>query len=227
MKVHTIISGKTKPDNVCIAAADIDGDGHVDFVLGADRKPFNTKEGATLQWLKRGKTLDEEWAVSSDRGGAHGPSRPHGRHRRQRQTGDHPGPADGPRLVGEGKLGRRPAGAHPGVPRYPRTRSMGRGYRRYCRTSCMWCTTSGLCRGEVEARVNPPCSRPVTRASMPSASGTVSGDESNWRRQPGQPEGDPGASEIKMGILKDRPSYIATIDHARQPGRRIHATETW
>jgi FG-GAP-like repeat len=62
-KVHTIISGKTKPDNVCIAAADIDGDGHIDFVLGADWKPFNTKEGGTLQWLKRGKTLDEEWTV--------------------------------------------------------------------------------------------------------------------------------------------------------------------
>jgi hypothetical protein len=63
-KVHTIISkGKTKKDNVCIAAADIDGDGHIDFVLGADWKPFNTKEGGTLQWLKRGKTLDEEWTV--------------------------------------------------------------------------------------------------------------------------------------------------------------------
>jgi Aldos-2-ulose dehydratase, beta-propeller domain/FG-GAP-like repeat len=62
-KAHTIISGKTKPDNVCIAAADIDGDGHIDFVLGADWKPFNTKEGGTLQWLKRGKTLDEEWTV--------------------------------------------------------------------------------------------------------------------------------------------------------------------
>jgi hypothetical protein len=62
-KVHTVISGKTKPDNVCIAAADIDGDGHIDFVLGADWKPFNTREGGTLQWLKRGKTLDEEWTV--------------------------------------------------------------------------------------------------------------------------------------------------------------------
>ena len=63
-KVHTVISkGKTKKDNVCIAVHDIDGDGHLDIVLGADWKPFNTKEGGTLQWLKRGKTLDEEWTV--------------------------------------------------------------------------------------------------------------------------------------------------------------------
>jgi hypothetical protein len=62
-KVRTIIGGKTKPDNVCAAAHDIDGDGHVDLVLGADWKPSNTKTGGTLQWLKRGKTLDEEWAI--------------------------------------------------------------------------------------------------------------------------------------------------------------------
>ena len=62
-KVHTIIAGKTKPDNVCITAHDIDGDGQIDLVVGADWKPFNTKEGGTLQWLKRGKSLDEEWSV--------------------------------------------------------------------------------------------------------------------------------------------------------------------
>ncbi|WP_020471281.1 FG-GAP repeat domain-containing protein [Zavarzinella formosa] len=62
-KMHTIITGKTKPDNVCVAALDIDGDGQLDLVLGADWKPFNTKEGGTLQWLKRGKTLDEEWSI--------------------------------------------------------------------------------------------------------------------------------------------------------------------
>jgi len=62
-KVHTVISGKTKPDNVCITALDIDGDGHLDLVLGADWRPMDTKTGGTLQWLKRGKTLDEEWTV--------------------------------------------------------------------------------------------------------------------------------------------------------------------
>ena len=53
-KLHTIIQGMTKPDNVCIAAYDIDGDGQVDFALGAEWKPFNTKSGGTLQWLLGG-----------------------------------------------------------------------------------------------------------------------------------------------------------------------------
>jgi hypothetical protein len=58
-KMHTIIKGLTKPDNVCIDAYDIDGDGKIDFALGADWKPFNTKDGGTLQWLKQGKTADD------------------------------------------------------------------------------------------------------------------------------------------------------------------------
>jgi hypothetical protein len=62
-KMRTIIQGQTKPDNVCIAAYDIDGDGQLDLALGADWKPFNTKEGGTLQWLKRGKTLDDPWTL--------------------------------------------------------------------------------------------------------------------------------------------------------------------
>ena len=62
-KVRTIIGARTKPDNVCITALDIDGDGHLDLVVGADWRPFDTKTGGTLQWLKRGKSLDEEWTV--------------------------------------------------------------------------------------------------------------------------------------------------------------------
>jgi hypothetical protein len=62
-KRRTIIQGQTKPDNVCLAAHDIDSDGQLDLVLGADWKPFNTKEGGTLQWLKRGKTLDDPWTL--------------------------------------------------------------------------------------------------------------------------------------------------------------------
>jgi hypothetical protein len=60
---HIIISGGTKTDNVCIDAFDIDGDGQIDFALGADWKPFNTQSGGTLQWLKRGKALDEPWQI--------------------------------------------------------------------------------------------------------------------------------------------------------------------
>jgi hypothetical protein len=62
-KRRTIIEGQTKPDNVCIAAYDIDGDGQIDLALGADWKPFNTKDGGTIQWLKRGKTLDDPWTL--------------------------------------------------------------------------------------------------------------------------------------------------------------------
>ncbi len=62
-KKHVIIEGGTKADNVCIDAHDIDGDGQIDFALGADWKPFNTKSGGTLQWLKRGKNLDEPWQI--------------------------------------------------------------------------------------------------------------------------------------------------------------------
>src|SRR5262249_13305949 len=62
-KRRTIIQGQTMRDNVCIAAYDIDGDGKVDFALGADWKPFNTQSGGTLQWLRRGNPLDKPWTV--------------------------------------------------------------------------------------------------------------------------------------------------------------------
>jgi hypothetical protein len=62
-KRRTIIEGQTEPDNVCIAATDIDGDGTLDLALGASWQPNNTKSGGTLQWLARGKNLDEPWTV--------------------------------------------------------------------------------------------------------------------------------------------------------------------
>ncbi len=61
-KRHVLIEGQTAPDNVCIAAHDIDGDGKLDFALGAGWKPFDTKAGGTLQWLRQGNTPDE-WTV--------------------------------------------------------------------------------------------------------------------------------------------------------------------
>lgn len=62
-KVHTIIQDQTKLDNVCIAAHDIDGDGRIDFALGADWKPFNTSAGGTIQWLRQGKSPTDPWEV--------------------------------------------------------------------------------------------------------------------------------------------------------------------
>lgn len=60
---RVILDGKTAPDNVCITALDIDGDGLPELVLGAGWKPFDTAKPGTLQWLKRGKTLDDEWTM--------------------------------------------------------------------------------------------------------------------------------------------------------------------
>jgi hypothetical protein len=62
-KRRTIVEGQTRPDNVCIAAYDIDGDGQVDFVLGAGWKGLNSTADGPLVWLKRGKTLDEPWTA--------------------------------------------------------------------------------------------------------------------------------------------------------------------
>ncbi len=62
-KKRVILDGKTKPDNVCVTALDIDGDKLPELVVGAGWKPFDTKNPGTLQWLKRGKTLDDEWTM--------------------------------------------------------------------------------------------------------------------------------------------------------------------
>ena len=40
---HVIAQGQTKKDNVCFAPYDIDGDGRLDFAVGADWQPANTK----------------------------------------------------------------------------------------------------------------------------------------------------------------------------------------
>jgi hypothetical protein len=60
---RTIIENQTKPDNVCIAPYDIDGDGQIDLALGADWRPQDTLASGTIQWLSRGQTVADKWTV--------------------------------------------------------------------------------------------------------------------------------------------------------------------
>jgi hypothetical protein len=62
-KLRTIIAGGTQPDNVCIDAADLDGDGKVELALGAGWRPSDTLSGGTLQWLRRQPDPSQPWTV--------------------------------------------------------------------------------------------------------------------------------------------------------------------
>lgn len=55
---HVIDEDSSKTDNVCFAAHDIDGDGKVDFAVGADWT-LNTNDGGTIGWLKQ--TEQPKW----------------------------------------------------------------------------------------------------------------------------------------------------------------------
>jgi hypothetical protein len=57
---HVILENQTEPENVCIAAHDIDDDGKVDFALGAGWIKSNT---GTIQWITRGAKEDDKWSV--------------------------------------------------------------------------------------------------------------------------------------------------------------------
>jgi len=50
-----------KPDLVCVTSLDVDRDGKLDLVIGADWKPFNTQSGGTIQWLKQPESSGQPW----------------------------------------------------------------------------------------------------------------------------------------------------------------------
>lgn len=62
---HILIEKQTKKDNVCFAAHDIDLDGKLDFAVGADWRPFDTQTGGTIQWIsgKGNASASDLWKV--------------------------------------------------------------------------------------------------------------------------------------------------------------------
>jgi hypothetical protein len=63
---HVILQGQTKKDNVCFAPYDIDGDGRVDFAVGAAWQPGSpdaTKTGGTIQWITGGGNPAGQWIL--------------------------------------------------------------------------------------------------------------------------------------------------------------------
>ena len=60
---HILIERQTKKDNVCFAPHDIDGDGQVDFAIGADWRPSDTANSGSIQWIRRGEKPGEKWSV--------------------------------------------------------------------------------------------------------------------------------------------------------------------
>lgn len=60
---HIMIEMQTKKDNVCFAPYDIDGDGRLDFAVGADWNPGNTASGGTIQWIRQPAEPGARWTV--------------------------------------------------------------------------------------------------------------------------------------------------------------------
>jgi len=59
---HVMFEDQSQPfDNVCFAPYDIDGDGQLDFAIGADWQFNNTKSGGTIGWISPGPTPLGPW----------------------------------------------------------------------------------------------------------------------------------------------------------------------
>src|SRR5689334_14771592 len=59
-KKRTIVEGMPKLP-VCVQALDVDGDGKVELILGADWQPSNTTTGGSVWLLQRPSNLDQPW----------------------------------------------------------------------------------------------------------------------------------------------------------------------
>jgi hypothetical protein len=61
-KEHTLVEDASqKHDNVCFAPADINGDGRLDFAVGADWQFGNTEGGGSIGWITGGAQPTKPW----------------------------------------------------------------------------------------------------------------------------------------------------------------------
>ena len=61
-KLHVIHNTPDAPsDNVCFAPHDVDGDGKVDFAIGHDWQPGNSNSGGKIGWLKSPEDPRQPW----------------------------------------------------------------------------------------------------------------------------------------------------------------------
>ena len=207
---HDVIRGATEKDNVCLQARDVDGDGRVDFALGASWQPSNTKTGGTLQLLTRtgapgGYLADRPARLRADP--APDPVR---RRPRDRQAAARRRPAPGTRDEGAG-LGsgqRRPPDG-PLDPARPVRRPLAdRGGRRH---ACTPSTTSSSSTSTATARMRS-SRRPGKASSCSDATRRVTGRRRSSGRGTRTSQPNKGASEVKVGRLRDGKRYIATIE---------------
>ncbi|MFO1063580.1 MAG: VCBS repeat-containing protein [Pirellulales bacterium] len=65
-KEHVIFeTPEAKADNVCFAPHDVDGDGLLDFGIGADWQPNNSDSGGSIGWLRQTKSGPWEYRLIS------------------------------------------------------------------------------------------------------------------------------------------------------------------